>query len=134
MAAVQVLIDTDVLIDYLNGGAHAPLLDDPRNRIYYSGVTRKELLAKRGLRAAERGAIEDVLRRFRLVPLGPAIAERYWALRRRYPALEKEDALVAATALTKRLPLLTGNWRHFRDIRELVLYAGGLRAPSRDPP
>jgi hypothetical protein len=38
--------------------------------------------------------------------------------------LEKEDALIAATALAKRLPLMTRNWRHFRVIRGLTLFAG----------
>lgn len=124
MAAVRVLVDTDVLIDYFNAGLHSRLLDDRRNRIYYSVVTRKELLAKKGLRAAERQAIEEVLRGFRLVRLDPTITTRYSSLRRRYPGLEKEDALIAATALVKRLPLLTRNWRHFRQIAGLMLYAG----------
>ncbi|TMB56463.1 MAG: type II toxin-antitoxin system VapC family toxin [Deltaproteobacteria bacterium] len=124
VAAVRVLVDTDILIDYFNAGAHGGLLDDPRSRIYYSVVTRKELLAKKGLSSAERGAIAEALRRFRLVRLGPAIAGRYWSLRRRYPDLEKEDALIAATALVKRLPLLTGNWKHCRHVAGLALYAG----------
>jgi len=124
VAAVRVLVDTDILIDYFNTGAHGGLLGDPRSRIYYSVVTRKELLAKKGLSSAERGAIAEALRRFRLVPLGPAIAGRYWYLRRRYPDLEKEDALIAATALVKNLPLLTGNWKHFRHVAGLALYAG----------
>lgn len=124
MAAVRVLVDTDVLIDYLNTGRHSRLLDDRRSRIYYSIVTRKELLAKEGLSAGARRAIEEVLRRCRLIPLGPAIAQQYSTLRRRYGSLEKENALVAATALVKRLPLMTGNWRHFRHIPGLVLVAG----------
>ena len=49
MAAVRLLVDTDILIDYFNAGHHSRLLDDPRNRIYYSIVSRKELLAKEGL-------------------------------------------------------------------------------------
>ena len=124
MAAIRVLVDTDILIDYFNAGAHGRLLDDPRSRIYYSVVTRKEVLARKGLSSTERGAIAEVLHRFRLIPLGPAIAERYWSLRNRCPDLEKEDALIAATALVKRLPLLSGNWKHFRQIAGLALYAG----------
>lgn len=124
MAAVRVLVDTDVLIDYFNTGQHAWLLDDRRNRIYYSVVTRKELLAKEGLKATERQAIDDTLRRFRLIPPDPDIAARYSHLRRRHPDLEKEDALIATTAMVKRLPLMTRNWKHFRHIAGLTLYAG----------
>ncbi len=124
MAAVQVLVDTDILIDYFNAGDHSQRLDSPGTRVYYSIVTQKELLAKRGLSAAERRAIRIALGRFRLVPLSRAVTERYSLLRRQYPSLEKEDALVAATALVKRLPLMTRNWRHFRQIAGLTLYGG----------
>jgi tRNA(fMet)-specific endonuclease VapC len=124
VAAVRVLVDTDVLIDYFNLGSYSDLLDDPGSRIYYSIVTRKELLAKEGLTDSERQAILVTLRRLRLVPITHAIAARYAAVRRRSPELERADALVAATALEKRLPLLTRNWRHFRRVEGLKLYAG----------
>jgi len=69
VAAVQILVDTDVLIDYFNAGDHSQRLDSPGTRVYYSIVTQQELLAKRGLSAAERRAIRIALGRFRLVPL-----------------------------------------------------------------
>jgi hypothetical protein len=124
VAAVRVLVDTDVLIDYFNLGRYSDLLDDPRSRIYDSAVTRKELLAKEGLTERARQAILAALRRFRLVPITRAVAARYASVRRRAQELEREDALVAATALEKRLPLLTRNWRHFRHVEGLKLYAG----------
>jgi hypothetical protein len=125
VAAVRVLVDTDVLINYFNAGDQSALLDDRHSHIYYSIVTRKELLAKRGLSAPpQRQAMESALRRFRLIPLSRAIVDRSSVLRGEYPRLEKEDALIAATALVKRLPLMTGHWRHFRQIAGLALYAG----------
>ena len=124
MAAVRILVDTDVFIDYFNAGDYADVLDDREATVYYSVVTRKELLGKLGLKDSERQAIVDALRRFRLVPLTPAIAARYTAVRRSTPGLEREDALIAATALDKRLPLMTRNWRHFRRVPGLTLYSG----------
>lgn len=124
MAAVRVLVDTDVLIDYLNDGRYAGILDDRTNRVYYSVVTRKELLSKEGLRDSEREAIMEALRRLRLVPVSRGIALRYSAIRSRHPALEREDALIAATAIEKQLPLITRNWRHFRQIEDLKLFTG----------
>jgi predicted nucleic acid-binding protein len=124
VATVRVLVDTDILIDYFNTGGYSRLLEDPERRVYYSVVSRKELLRKEGLKAAERQAIQGTLRKFRLIPLGPAIAARYSVLRRQHPHLEKEDALIAATALIKHLPLLTRNWRHFQEIQGLAFYTG----------
>ena len=124
MAALRILVDTDVFIDYFNVGQHADVLDDRRVTIYYSVVTRKELLGKRGLKDSERQAIVDALRGFRLVPLTLAIAARYAAVGQSTPGLEREDALIAATALEKRLPLMTRNWRHFRQVHGLTLYGG----------
>lgn len=100
------------------------MLDDQRNTIYYSVVTRKELLAKEGLKDSERQAILEALSRFRLVPVTRAVAERYALVRRQCSGLEREDALIAATAIEKRLPLLTRNWRHFRRVAGIRLYSG----------
>lgn len=122
MATVRILVDTDIFIDYFNSGRYADLLDDVRNTIYSSVVTRKELLTKEGLHDSERAAIVDSLRRFRIIPVTRAIAARYSAVRALAPALEREDALIAATALEKRLPLLTRNWRHFRQVEGIELY------------
>ena len=61
MAANAFLIDTDIFIDYLTGIQPAcALLDSPQFDIYYSSWTRKELLAKSGLRDSERQEIELV--------------------------------------------------------------------------
>ena len=121
MGENQLLVDTDVLIVYLNRRAYRSYLEASKNKIYYSAVTKKELLSKRGLRASERRAILTLLRRFRLVRIEPGIAKEYARIRSVHPSLERGDALIAATALTKKLPLLTQNLRHFRVVKELVL-------------
>ena len=124
MAGIRVLVDTDILIDYFNRGDHAWLLDHRLNRIYFSVVTERELLAKRGLRDSERQAIQTTLARFRCIRLTPAIAARYASLRAEVRGLERADALVAATALVKRLPLMTRNWKDFRRVAGLTLFTG----------
>ena len=121
MGENQLLVDTDVLIAYLNRRAYRSYFEAFKNKIYYSAVTKKELLSKRGLRASERRAILTLLRRFRLVRIEPGIAKEYARIRSLHSSLERGDALIAATALTKKLPLLTQNLRHFRVVKELVL-------------
>jgi len=124
MAASPLLVDTDVFIDYLKDIRPArALLDSGQFDIYYSSWTRKELLAQPGLATYERQEIEELLRRFRLVPVDDAIAEKYWVLLTKYGSqgLRQADAIIAATAWQKNLPLLTRNQKHFKFIGEIKL-------------
>jgi predicted nucleic acid-binding protein len=105
MAKVSLLVDTDIFIDYFNKGRFHALFDPDHFAIYYSIITQKELLTKHGLRDSERESIHAELSHCRLVPLTNSITARYSELRRRHPSLQKADALIAATALVKQLPL-----------------------------
>jgi predicted nucleic acid-binding protein len=122
MAKIPLLLDTDIFIDYFNTGRFHALFNSSRFTIYYSIITRKELLTKPGLRDNERASILAELTRCRLITLTDPIAVRYSDLRHRYPSLEQSDALIAATALVKRLPLMTRNKRHYRMIEDLPLF------------
>lgn len=124
MAASALLIDTDILIDYLKSIPPAcALLDSLQFDFYYSSWTRKELLTKPGLRESERREIEVLLNRFRIISVDDAIAEKYWLLLKKYESqgLRQADAIVAATAWQKNFPLLTRNQKHFRFISEIEL-------------
>ena len=121
MGENQLLVDTDILIAYLNRRAYRNYLEAAPIKIYYSAVTKKKLLAKRGLKASERRSILTVLRRYRLIRIDQRIAEEFARLRSLYPRLERGDCLIAATALEKRLPLLTQNQRHLRVVKGIVL-------------
>ncbi|MBI2267394.1 MAG: PIN domain-containing protein [Armatimonadetes bacterium] len=122
MARIKLLIDTDVFIDYLNTGRLHALFENRDVEIYYSVVTKKELLCKGGLKEMERRAIMHTLKRYRIIPLDDRITSIYSELRIRQPALEKEDALIAAAALARKLPLVTRNQRHYKDIEGLILF------------
>lgn len=121
MGENQLLVDTDILIAYINRRAYRSYLENPKNRIYYSAVTKKELLSKRGLRASERQAILTLLRRFRLIRIDQRVSNEYSRLRAAYSSLTQSDALIAASALARKLPLLTQNLRHYRVVVGLVL-------------
>ena len=124
MAKVKLLIDTDIVMDYLNTGLLRTIFEDRGFEVYYSVVTKKELLSKPGLKETERQAILFTLRRHRIIPLDDRITGTYSNLRRRYPSLEKEDALITATALVKKLPLITRNVKHYKTIHGLILFKG----------
>jgi predicted nucleic acid-binding protein len=118
------LADTDIFIDYLNGVERMRrILDSTRYRVYYGMVTKKELLAKRNLSSTERRRIQMLLLKHRLIPLDEIIAARFSDLLAKdtTQGLRKADALVAATAWSQTLPLLTRNLRHYRFISEITL-------------
>ena len=126
MAKIRLLIDTDIFIDYFNHGFFEEILENEEFDIYYSAVTKKELLSKQGLKNSEKQAILYILKEHKIINLTAAIANRYSGLLEEYPEMEKEDALIAATALQKRLPLLTRNWKHYRKIKGLVLFGSKI--------
>jgi predicted nucleic acid-binding protein len=122
-----ILLDTDVLIDHLRG--HRRLdLSDPSWRI--SIVTRCELFAGRKI---DETSLRQVLGRLVELPVDRALAERAGRLRSE-TQLHVPDALIAATALTHRLSLMTRNRRHFERVPELVLHDPPVRDPPVDTP
>ena len=134
MGENQLLVDMDILIAYLNQRAYRSYLESARYRVYYSAITKKELLFKRGLKNSEREAILTLLNRFRLIRIDRRVTDEYSRLRIRYPSLAKGDALIGASALARKLPLLTQNLRHFRVIHGLVLLPIEVRRPRFQRP
>lgn len=124
MGKINLLIDTDIFIDYFNTGRFSNILENTLFVIYYSVVTEKELFAKKGLKTPEKEAIRFTLNNYRRIKIDNPIALKYSELRKLYPSLDKEDVLIAATAIAKKLPLVTRNYKHYRKVKELILFAG----------
>lgn len=121
---MRYLLDTDVLIDWLQGRSWVrELLLSRSDRFYCSAITRKELLSKPGLSATERERIVRLLRVVRVLSVDSVIAAAASELLQKYAdqPLRVHDALIAATAWTKNLPLLTRNRKHYQYIEEIVL-------------
>lgn len=124
---IAVLVDTDVLIWHLRGYPQATRRLDQLDSLALSAVTYLELL--QGMRNnAELAAVKKMLERrgANTLPLTEAITQRACALMELLAmshGLQMGDALIAATALEHRLPLLTGNVKHFAAIEHLVVEA-----------
>jgi predicted nucleic acid-binding protein len=115
VATADLLVDTDVLIDHLRGVRR---LSADGRRLGVSVVSRCELFAGRDQ--------PEPLRRF-LWPMvelsiDAAIAELAGVMRRN-TGIATPDALIAATAVTHRIPLMTRNRRHFNRVAELRVVA-----------
>ena len=114
--AARLLLDTDVLIDYLREQADAvAYLENLTESLLISSVSVAELYA--GVRdGTERESLEIFLRAFEIVPVDREIAEKGGLYRRDYVKSHNTglvDALVAATAEVCQATLVTLNRRHF---------------------
>jgi predicted nucleic acid-binding protein len=114
--AAPLLLDTDVLVDYLRGRTEAATYLEARTEpLLISTITVAELFA--GVRdGAERLLLEDFLSAFEIVVLTREIAQEGGLYRRDYGpshGVGLADALIAATAGLRQARLVTLNARHF---------------------
>lgn len=110
-AVADVLVDTDIFVDHLRGVVE---LRAGRHRLHYSVITRAELFA--GSSATD--VIAQLLGPLREVEVDRSIAERAGRVRRE-TGIRLPDALIAATALQRKLQLATRNARDFNRVRGL---------------
>ena len=124
------LLDTDVVSFTMRGGdlanAYAPHLRD--RLLAISFVTVGELyfgaeLSRWG--AKRRRKLEETLRGFVVVPYDSEVARSYGRLvaaeRRAGRSIAQNDAWIAACAVRHRIPLVSHNAKHFKDIAALSL-------------
>jgi predicted nucleic acid-binding protein len=124
MAKVSVLIDTDIFIDALKGVKSAKELFRTRAiERYCSIMSKKELLSKGGLKDSERKKILNILSQVRVLRIDDDINKKFLSLTKKYGDREDlfADYVIAATAWSKKLPLLTRNRKHFERIEEITL-------------
>jgi predicted nucleic acid-binding protein len=119
----RLLIDTDVLIDYLRGRAEAvSYLESLTESLLISAITVAELHA--GVReGAERIALEQFLSVFDVVPVDNVIAANGGLIRRDYGkshGVGLADAIIASTAEFRKVDLVTLNKKHFPTLSNVV--------------
>jgi len=122
--AGRLLIDTDVLIDYLRDRAEAvSYLEGLTESLLVSVITVAELYA--GVReGAERTKLDEFIRAFEIVSVGREIAVRGGLYRRDYMKSHNvglADALIAATAESRQAALVTLNGKHFPMLANVVV-------------
>ncbi len=111
-----VVLDTDVLIDYLRGMPAAGRYVDGLTEVpTCSEVTRVEIL--RGMRSHERRVTERFLATIRWSAVDEEVSGLAGELGRRFRRSHTQigiaDLVIAATATRLRIPLATLNVRHF---------------------
>lgn len=114
----QLVVDTDVLVDFLRGKIQARNYLRQRRTagelLCYSVITKAELYA--GLRAGEERALMLLLNSMQELIVDGAVAEqggKYRQLFLKSHQLQLADALIAATAKLAHAKLITLNTKHF---------------------
>lgn len=120
----RLLIDTDVLIDFLRGLEQAKdFIASLPEQAYVSAITVAELHV--GVRnGKERAVLTEFLDTLDTIALDAETAANGGLLRRDYGkshGVGLNDALIAATAINKRLQLVTLNEKHYPMVKNLLL-------------
>ena len=89
--------------------------------LYISVVSVTELLGFPKLDQIEAEAIEKILSTLAIIPIETRIARIAGVLHRLY-GLKLADSLIASTALSMRVPLVTRNINDFKKIGQLTIH------------
>lgn len=117
------LIDTDILIDYLRDRPEAvAYIDSLTEPLYLSAITTAELYA--GVReGSERTQLDQFLLAFTIIAVDTDIATAGGLLRRDFGksyGTGLADALIAATAVIHHLRLVGLNRKHFPMLPDMI--------------
>lgn len=119
------IIDTDVLIWYMRGNEKAYELVESLPSFHISVITYMELV--QGMRNNnELNELRKALRIWNtkiLYVTEDISSKAMFLIERHYlsHSLEIVDSLIAATSITNALPLITGNDKHYKIIKDLDL-------------
>ena len=122
-----ILIDTDVMIDFLRGNPQAvTLVKTHSSHIILSAIVVAELYA--GVRGnKELQTLDRLVSLFRIVPVSPELARTGGLLKNEYTKSHGTglaDAIIAATAQAEQAELQTLNTKHYPMLK-------GLQPPYR---
>lgn len=112
----KIIIDTNILIYVLkNDFLLGELLE--QKKVYISYITELELLSFPKLTSEELLLIEDLLSNCLIIPYTNELKEKTILIRRKYK-LSFPDSIIAATAFSYFIPLLTAD-KQFSKIKEI---------------
>ena len=116
MMTKPVLVDTDVMVDFLRGHPKAiALIQAQSARIILSSIVAAELYA--GVKGDEElRTLDDLISLFRVVPVSGAIAKAGGLFKKEYAkshGVGLADAIVAATVNAENADLQTLNTKHY---------------------
>ena len=125
---IKHLIDSDILIDFLNNRAEAIrlLIRFEQSEMAISAITFAEVLEGLVSNRKKYTSVKKGLGKLSLLVVDGNIAEKFANVRaglmKNGQLIENMDIFIASTALVHNLVLITNNKRDFARIKELKLY------------
>ena len=117
MNGINFLADTNALIYLLNGNSCMNLY--LQKTLAFSVISEMELLSYSGITETEENCIKSLLNDCEEISLTSEIKNKTIELRKKYK-IKLPDAIVAASAIIKKIPLITAD-KGFKQITELDL-------------
>ena len=121
----QILVDTDVVIDYLRGLDLSRSFfksEKKKSVLYLSVITLGEIYSGTDTRDPFKvRLIEEFLLNFEIALITPQIAKIAGELRRDF-ARPFADMLIAATAVEYSFVIVTRNIKHFKELPNLEIF------------
>ncbi len=119
---MKLLIDTNVLIDFLRGHEKATeFLASNKDSLLISTITVAELYS--GLKGKEEeGLLQELLNSLQIIPVSSSIAQQGGLYKNEYQrshGVGIADAVIAATAVQEDAKFITLNTKHFPMLEEI---------------
>lgn len=121
------LLDTNIIIYYLGGLLKPPFqiqLDEYiQQGALLSVITKSELLSHR-ISTDEISLLDAFLNESIVIALSDPVIEKTIHIRKNFKSVKLPDAIIAATALSLNIPLITRNQKDFNLIDGLTIISG----------
>ncbi len=118
MNGKEILIDTNIILYLLKGNDTLEEMLQGKE-IYISFITELELIGFKNITANEEKQVTLLLKDCLIISLNTSIKEKYVEIRKKYQ-LKLADAIIAATAISTAIPLITSD-KQFKIVKELTL-------------
>lgn len=122
----KLLLDTSILIEELRLPKEETRFKESKKlkyKLFICAITLTELWAGQSIKTSlGQKRVKELLKDISIIDLGEKILKKAGEELRKDKNLFLGDALIAATGIVKKLPLLTLNERHFQKIEDLKLF------------
>ena len=122
--AKRILFDSNIIIYYLNGAvaveSYFECIKNGEIVPVISIITKIEILSYPSIKEQEIAAVEMVLNKFEIIPLTEPVVLNTIRIKREY-SIKLPDAVIAATAISEHITILTRDATGFRKIKGLTI-------------